>query len=172
MDEMEQLMVEMEIENEGIDMFFTSFGEVDGLETIAILNDQTTRHAITKENMFDEKNYQSNSSTFTFNDRYSSETFQGIMPDSGAAGISTAGEPQFIALQKIDPSIQLDRSTVGQHNICFRKGNAISLGTTNVPTPFGEITFHIVPTNTPFLLCINNIDKIKIQFNNLKNVLV
>ena len=38
MDEMEQLMVEMEMENEGIDTFFTSFGEVDGLETVAILN--------------------------------------------------------------------------------------------------------------------------------------
>ena len=94
------------------------------------------------------------------------------MLDSKAIGISMASKPQFIVLQKIDPSIQLNRSIVGQYNICFRKGNTILLGTTNVPTPFGEIIFYIVLANTPFLLCINNIDMMKIQFNNLKNVLV
>jgi hypothetical protein len=34
------------------------------------------------------------SSTFIFNNRYSLYEFQGIMPDSGAAGISSAGKPQ------------------------------------------------------------------------------
>ena len=60
-------MVEIEMENKGIDTFFTSFGEVDSLETVAILNDQATWHAIIKENMFDEKNYQFDSLAFTFN---------------------------------------------------------------------------------------------------------
>ncbi len=32
------------------------------------------------------------SSAFVLN-RYSSDTFQGIMPNSGAAGVSIAGEP-------------------------------------------------------------------------------
>ena len=46
------------------------------------------------------------SSAFAFNNRYSSEIFQGIMPDSGAAGVSTAGQPQFIA----SVQIRLDQS--------------------------------------------------------------
>jgi hypothetical protein len=33
------------------------------------------------------------SSVFTFNNRYLLYKFQGIMSDSGAAGISLAGEP-------------------------------------------------------------------------------
>jgi hypothetical protein len=37
-------------------------------------------------------------SVFTFNSRYSSETFQGIILDIGALGISTAGYPQYLAL--------------------------------------------------------------------------
>jgi len=49
-------------------------------------------------------------SAFTL-DRYSSEIFQGIMPNSGAAGVSTAGEPQFQALRKLFPSIKLDTAT-------------------------------------------------------------
>ena len=30
---------------------------------------------------------------FSFNDRYSANVFYGIMPDTKAAGVSTAGEP-------------------------------------------------------------------------------
>ncbi len=36
--------------------------------------------------------------SFIFKERYFLEVFQGIMPDTGAAGISTAGEPQLRAL--------------------------------------------------------------------------
>ncbi|KAI0991702.1 hypothetical protein K3495_g16485, partial [Podosphaera aphanis] len=93
------------------------------------------------------------------------------MPDSGAAGVSTAGHPQFQALQKLMPSLQLDRSTAGEHNIRFGKGNAISIGTVLVPTIFGEILFHVVPANTPFLLCINDMDRLGIKFDNIKNIL-
>ena len=38
------------------------------------------------------------SSTFSFNDRYSANIFYGIMLDIGAARVSTAGEPQVWAL--------------------------------------------------------------------------
>ena len=41
-----------------------------------------------------------------------------------------------------------------------------------VPTPFGDIDFHIVPTNTPFLMCIQDMDRMKIKFDNLSNVLI
>jgi hypothetical protein len=41
-------------------------------------------------------------SAFTFDNCYFLYEFQGIMPDSGAAGISLAGEPQVQALQKKD----------------------------------------------------------------------
>ena len=34
-------------------------------------------------------------------DRYSSAIFQGIIPNSGVVGVSTVGEPQFLALKKL-----------------------------------------------------------------------
>jgi hypothetical protein len=37
------------------------------------------------------------------------------MPNTGAAGISTAGEPQFLALQKQDLLISLDYITAGDN---------------------------------------------------------
>ena len=76
------------------------------------------------------------------------------MPDSGAAGILTAGELQLRALQKLLPSIQLDTTSAGQQKVRFGKGNDVSLGTVVVPTPLGNITFYVVPAGTLFLYCI------------------
>jgi hypothetical protein len=76
------------------------------------------------------------------------------MPDSGVVKVLTAKEPQVTALQRLDPIIQLNTSTAGQHNIRFGKGMAMSLGTIQVSTPLGIITFHVVPADTPFLFYI------------------
>jgi len=56
--------------------------------------------------------------------------------------------------------------------ICFSKGTAISFSTIRVQTPLGYITFYIILTNTPFLFCIKDIDKLGIRLNNLKNILI
>jgi hypothetical protein len=64
--------------------------------------------------------------TFTFDNCYLLNIFQGIMPDSGAAGVLMAGNPQFLALQKLDPIVQLDTLIAGAHKIQFGKGTALS----------------------------------------------
>jgi hypothetical protein len=94
------------------------------------------------------------------------------MPDTGAAGVSTAGEPQVQALQQLDNSIQIDQSTAGQHTIQFEKDTAISLSTVRVQTPLGDIIFHVIPANTLFLFCIGDIDKLGVKLDNLENMLV
>jgi len=50
------------------------------------------------------------------------------MPDSRAAGISSIGESQVIALQKRNLNIQLNTSTIGSNRIRFGKGIAIVKG--------------------------------------------
>jgi hypothetical protein len=97
---------------------------------------------------------------------------QGIMPDSGAAEVSTAGEPQATTLQQLDTTIKLDTSTAEQQTIRFGKGTATSLGTIDVPTPIGVIIFHVVPANTPFLLCLQDMDRMRVKLDNLQNVLI
>jgi len=161
--------MDMEIEDYSPNQYFTEYGEVNGTQTVAVLNDQSMLHFITKSDIFNEPK---ESSAFSFDDRYSANVFHGIMPDTGAAGVSTAGEPQVRALQQLDSSVQIDQSTAGQHTIRFGKGTAISLGTIRVQTPLGYITFHVVPTNTPFLFCIKDMDKLGVRLDNLENVLV
>lgn len=91
------------------------------------------------------------------------------MPDTGAAGLSTAGHQQFRALQRELPSLRLGPSTA-ETTIKFGQGDAVTpLGTTTVPTPFGPIGFYVVPADTPFLLCIQDMDRLGLKFDNLRN---
>jgi hypothetical protein len=158
--------------------YITELGEIDGIKTVSILNDHSAYHAFTRDDMSDTHNpfpkldLENEPSAFTFNDCYSSYEFQGILPDSGAAGISSAGEPQVLALQKRGPTIQLDTSTAGSGRIRFGKGTATVKGVVRVPTPLGTITFHVIPTNTPFLLCLQDMDAMGVRFDNLKNILI
>jgi hypothetical protein len=84
--------------------YMTELGEINGIQTVSILNDHSVYHIFTRDNMFKLSSTHNLliSSAFTFNNRYSSYEFQGIMLDSGAASISLANEPQVQALQKKD----------------------------------------------------------------------
>ena len=93
------------------------------------------------------------------------------MPDTGALGISTAGYQQYLALRKLFPDVQLDTTTKGR-DIKFEKGITIIEGTIQVPTPLSTITFHIIAADTPFLLCIQDIDKLGAYLQNLDNTII
>jgi len=63
------------------------------------------------------------------------------MPDTGAAGVSTARENQFRALQRQRP-ITLDTLIAGQYRIRFSDNpESVSIGIIGVDTPFGTIYF-------------------------------
>ena len=169
-DEYESLIMDLKFsdndkeEDPEFDQFITGFGKVNGATTVALLNDQSAQHAITRTDPSDQ-------STYITEGRYSSTTFQGIMVDTGAARWSTAGQDQFYALQKVQ-DVKLDKTRAGQAKIHFGIGVTTSIGTADVDTPLGTITFHVVPANTPFLFCLYDMDNLKVKFDNLENVLV
>jgi len=80
----------MEFKDYSPNQYFTKYGKVDGTQTVTILNNQSTLHSIIKLDIFNEPQ---ESSIFSFNNRYSANVFYGIMPDTRAVGVSTAGEP-------------------------------------------------------------------------------
>ena len=63
-------------------------------------------------------------------------------------------------------------STKGQVTVQFGIGASMSIGTIDVNSPVGKIQFHIIEANTPFLLCLADIDKFYIKYNNLKDVII
>jgi hypothetical protein len=109
---------------------------------------------------------------FTLNNQYSNVTFQGIILDSGAAGVSIARKLQVIIFQKLDPIISIDISITRNHKIRFGKKKAMSIGTIQISTPLGNITFHVLPTNILFLYCLQDMDRIKVKLDNIQNMLV
>ena len=80
----------------------TELREINGIQTVSILNNHFTYYTFTKNDMFKLSNIQNlffnKPFAFTFNDCYLLYKFQGIMLDSRAAKISLVGEPQVLAL--------------------------------------------------------------------------
>ncbi|KAK1914231.1 hypothetical protein P3342_007477 [Pyrenophora teres f. teres] len=150
-----------------------TYGTVDGETMVRNLNNTAALHAITKIDLYAGNDIAKEAShLFTLDHRYGREQFQGIMPDTGAAGVSTAGKQQVIALHRIQP-LRIDKLTAGRHRIRFGDNlECVSLGDVNVQIPIGMIKFAVMPTNTPFLLCLDNMDRHSIYFNNVDNMLV
>ena len=68
----EQFLIEIKIENEDHDHFFTEYGKINGSQIVSVFNDQSVFHAITKVDIFNKLN---ESLVFTFDDRYSAGIF-------------------------------------------------------------------------------------------------
>jgi len=56
--------------------------------------------------------------------------------------------------------------------IQFGIGVSTSIKTIDVNSPVGKIQFHIVKADTPFLLCLADMDKLYIKYDNLKDVII
>jgi hypothetical protein len=160
--------------------FFTSFGVLTAEEAAstsvelansafaAQLFPQTTELA-TETDPF---NYTAAPTASCYTSRYTSKEFMGIIIDTGASTKSTAGYGQFQALQSIDHDVKLNTSTKGQVNIQFGIGSTSSIGIADITSPIGKVQFHIVHANTPFLLCLANMDRLQIKFDNLKDAVI
>jgi hypothetical protein len=54
----------------------------------------------------------------------------------------------------------------------FGVGYASSIGSAIVHTPIGDVQFHVVEPNTPFLLCLADMDSLQVYFDNVQDMLI
>ena len=94
------------------------------------------------------------------------------MIDTTAAKWSTASEAQVQALTSYRQDIVLDTSTFGQVKVTFGIGTATSIGSIVLKTTIGDNTFQVMPSDTPFLLCIKDMDSLGVVFDNIRNFLI
>src|SRR5436305_638081 len=92
------------------------------------------------------------------------------MLDTGAATTSTAGYAQVRAYIATFGG-KVDTSTAGAVKAHFGIGQTTSIGSIDVNSPIGMATFHVVKADTPFLLCLQDMDKLGIYFNNLADAI-
>jgi hypothetical protein len=109
--------------------------------------------------------------SYITNLRYPASTFYGVVIDTGASRRSTAGYEQYLAYTTNHPG-RIDTSRAGMAKITFRIGSASSIGSVTVQTLIGKVEFHVLETDTPFLLYIDDMDALKAYYNNVTNVLV
>ena len=95
--------------------YMTIEPNINEIKTLAILRDQATLYALTGKDVFTIQDI--GGALFTFSSCYLEDVFQGIIPDIGVVGVSIAGEPQYLALQKLDSRVQLNTYSVGLQTI-------------------------------------------------------
>ena len=54
----------------------------------------------------------------------------------------------------------------------FKIGASMSIRTIDINSPIGKVQFYIIKADTFFLLCLADIDKLHIKYNNLKDVII
>jgi hypothetical protein len=88
-----------------------------------------------------------------------------------AARRSTVEIEQFAALQRLNDSIKLNQSTV-ESKIQFDIDSISIMSTIELNISLEQLIFHIVKINTSFLLCLIDLNRLEVYFNNLINELV
>ena len=92
------------------------------------------------------------------------------MVDTGAARISTAGKRQYQAYIKTFGPTSLN--TAELVSVRFGISNISSIRSIKVEIPIRTATFYIVEADTPFLLCLQDIDRIGAYYNNITDQIV
>lgn len=77
------------------------------------------------------------------------------------------------ALKLENHSVQLDTSTAGEVIVRFGKGNSVaSIGSVKIKTSIGIIIFHVLEIPTPFLLCLADMGRLGVYYDNITNRMV
>ncbi|KHJ30253.1 hypothetical protein EV44_g3297 [Erysiphe necator] len=130
------------------------------ISLLSFLQDQSVFHPITGKIPLAYKRLSNRK------ERYNDGLWQGVMVDMGAGKYSTAGYRQYIAYTRNFGPAELN--TTIKVSVAFGKGSTCnSLGFINICTPIGKVDFHILDSDTPFLLCIADMKRLNFYLNNL-----
>jgi hypothetical protein len=108
--------------------------------------------------------------TYIIIDRYTSEMFYDIMIDSKASIRSIVDYEQYLAFIK-NISIDLDHTKTETVNVQFGIESILSLKSITIDTSIKLVEFHVIKTDTSFLLSLADMNRLKVYFNNVKNIL-
>jgi hypothetical protein len=156
--------------------YFIAVDSIDDSKTIAaiiiMLADKTFRHRLIFMNNITAS---SNSISYSYNvftaSRYDDREFKNILIDHDAADYSFENIEQFTTLQRISKTfLILNKKRI----ISFRFDidEIAFIDTVNLKISVDVITFHIVFVHISFLLCLADMNRLRLYFNNLINMLI
>jgi hypothetical protein len=196
-DEMKTLIVNLSILSlisdnfSNVETFIISFDLVEKANIeimITNLADRSLSHFLIK-NLYINMNLQTNwktthlsdfvhicmknidSFTYMIINRYTFAVFYEIMIDSKASIRSIVDYEQYLAFIK-NTSIDLNRAKTDIVNVQFEIESTFSIISFIIDTSFELVKFHVIKANTFFLLSLADMNRLKVYFNNVENLLV
>jgi hypothetical protein len=110
--------------------------------------------------------------TYMITDRYTLEMFYDIMIDSDFFRRLTADYEQFLAYQKDKKNDLIDTIKAETVNVQFEIDSIFSLKLITIDTSRELMKFHVIKVDTFFLLSLADMNRLKVYFNNVENLLV
>jgi hypothetical protein len=107
-------------------------------------------------------------------DRYTSEKFYKVMINSSASTKTIVEYDQYLAFKnhKIDSFIDLNHIKTETMNVQFDIESASSIESLILDISFEIVKFHVIKTDTSFLLSLVDMKRLKVYFNNVINSIV
>jgi len=95
------------------------------------------------------------------------------MIDTGASKKSTADYGQYLAYKSTTTNnTDIDTTQTRAINVQFGIGSTASIWSVIVKTPIGPVDFHVIRADTPFLLCLADMDRLRVYYNNVTDTLI
>jgi hypothetical protein len=156
--------------------YFIAVDSIDDSKTIAaiiiMLADKIFKHRLIFMNNIIAS---SNSISYSYNvfttSRYDDREFKSILIDHDAADYSFESIEQFTTLQRISKTLLiLNKKRIISFK--FDIDEISFIDTVNLKISVDVITFHIVLVRISFLLCLADMNRLRLYFNNLINMLI
>ena len=106
-------------------------------------------------------------------ERYTPKEFYSIIINTGASKKSTVGYRQYFAYKAtINNNADINIIQTKAVNVQFSISSTALIRLVKVKTLIGLVDFYIVKANTPFLLCLVDMDRLQVYYNNIIDTLI
>ncbi len=157
-------------------IYFIAVDSIDDSKIIAAIIimfvDKTFKHRLISMNNI---TFSANSISYNYNvfivSRYDDREFKNILIDHDAIDYSFEDIEQFTILQRINKTLLI----LNKKRIIFFRfdiDEIFSIDTINLKIFVDVITFHIVFVHISFLLCLVDMNRLRLYFNNLTNMFI
>ena len=173
--EINEIVDEKHRDSNAFTIYFERMKFNDCISATNLLADNAFHHRITmkdKTTLAIKDNNQSYAYNIVTSFRYDNEEFKDLLIDSKTANKSTENLNQLKTLQKIDQTINLNRSIVESTSFVFEIESTSSIETINLSTLIRTVTFYIIQVNTLFLLSFADMNRLEAFFNNITNEVI
>ena len=94
-------------------------------------------------------------------ERYTPKEFYSVIINTGTSKKSTIGYGQYLIYKTtINNNTEINTIQAGAVNVQFGISLTASIRSVTVKTPISLVNFYIVKADTPFLLCLIDIDRL------------